>query len=147
MNDKGKREDLCRTTSTGSAEKIKAEFQNWMNNTCNCSSNLLDPNISIKMSCAIGNRFANEVQCNNFERQLALYLKIRAYLIFKGYWAEHCKYERNNRLVYSREKKAWVVSTEVNLSLLPLYVKSAEQGQEVCDLLNYSKNTFDHLFI
>lgn len=50
MNDKGKREDLCRTTSTGSAEKIKAEFQNWMNNTCNCSSNLLDPNISMKMS-------------------------------------------------------------------------------------------------
>jgi hypothetical protein len=69
------------------------------------------------------------------------------YLIFKGYWAEHHTFARNNRLVYSREKKAWVVSIEVNLSLLPLYVKSAEQGQEVCDLLNYNKNTFDHLFI
>lgn len=147
MNDKRGIEDLSRTTSIGSVEKFKTDFQDWMNNECNCSSDLLNPNVGIKMSCVIGNRFINEAQCNNFERQLILYLKIRMYLIFKGYWAEHHTFARNNRLVYSREKKAWVVSTEVNLSLLPLYVKSAEQGQEVCDLLNYNKNTFDHLFI
>jgi hypothetical protein len=149
MNDYACKNPYCedgRISTFHNCAEFKEKFREFLRVFSRFSSDVLGYKEDKEERIWSGNRFDRREDCERFEEELLLYLRLRAYLSFRNWLVTKKDYVSNIRVVYSYNENKWVVSSEKNKGILALYIDTLEHAEKVANMLNYSKVEFDNLF-